>query len=284
MRRERGARLNAIAPGIIVTPLAIDEFNGPRGDLFSTSAATEPVGANLTLSINGEGLDVTWEDNDSVAALQELAKDKPIMVRMSMYGDFEQVGSLSADLPNSDVQTTTQAGDIVLYQGNRIVVFYGSNSWSYTRLGHIEQRSTEELAELMGKLIDKPVGANFGLFPPFYTDFGKNIHIGDNVFINAGCKFQDQGGIYIGDGAFIGHGVVLATLDHDLAPEKRQQLHPAPIHIGKGVWIGANATVCRGVTIGENAVVAAGAVVTRDVPENVIVGGVPAKVIKKIEK
>lgn len=75
------------------------------------------------------------------------------------------------------------------------------------------------------------------------TDFGKNITIGDNVFINSGCKFQDQGGIYIDDGALIGHNVVLATLNHDLNPDKRQQLHPAPIHIGKGVWIGANATI-----------------------------------------
>ena len=124
---------------------------------------------------------------------------------------------------------------------------------------------------------------NFGLFPPFYTDFGKNITIGKNVFINAGCKFQDQGGIFIDDGALIGHGVVLATLNHDLDPAKRQQLHPAPIHIGKNVWIGANATVTQGVTIGDNAVVAAGAVVNKDVEENTIVGGVPARFIKRID-
>ena len=80
----------------------------------------------------------------------------------------------------------------------------------------------------------------------------------------------------------IGHGVVLATLDHDFAPEKRQQLHPAPIHIGKRVWIGANAVVTKGVTIGDNAVVAAGAVVTQDVPADTIVGGVPAKIIRKL--
>ena len=140
----------------------------------------------------------------------------------------------------------------------------------------------DELAKLMTKLIGKPVGEGFGMFPPFYTDFGKNITIGKNVFINAGCKFQDQGGIFIDDGALIGHNTVLATLNHDLDPEKRQQLHPAPIHIGKRVWIGANATVTAGVTIGDNAVVAAGAVVTKDVPENTIVGGVPAKVIRKI--
>ncbi len=142
----------------------------------------------------------------------------------------------------------------------------------------------EELADLFSKLIGKPVGKNFGLFPPFYTDFGKNITIGDQVFINAGCKFQDQGGIVIEDGALIGHGVILATLDHDLDPAKRQQLHPAPIHIGKGVWIGAGAVVTSGVTIGDNAVVAAGAVVNKDVEEGTIVGGVPARFIKRIDQ
>ena len=141
----------------------------------------------------------------------------------------------------------------------------------------------DEIAELFSEIIGKPVGEDFGLFPPFYTDFGKNITIGKNVFINAGCKFQDQGGIFIDDGALIGHGVVLATLNHDLDPAKRQQLHPAPIHIGKNVWIGANATVTQGVTIGDNAVVAAGAVVNKDVEENTIVGGVPARFIKRID-
>ncbi len=140
----------------------------------------------------------------------------------------------------------------------------------------------EELQGLFSELTGKPVDEGFGLFPPFYTDFGKNITIGKNVFINAGCKFQDQGGIYIDDGALIGHGVVLATLNHDMAPEKRQALHPAPIHIGKRVWIGANATICPGVTIGDNAVVAAGAVVVKDVPADTIVGGVPAKIIREI--
>ena len=141
----------------------------------------------------------------------------------------------------------------------------------------------DEIRFIMHDITGRPVPEGFGLFPPFYTDFGKNIVLGKNVFINAGCKFQDQGGIFIDDGALIGHGVVLATLNHDMDPEKRQQLHPAPIRIGKNVWIGANATVTKGVTIGDGAIVAAGAVVNKDVPENTVVGGVPAKVIKKIE-
>jgi len=141
----------------------------------------------------------------------------------------------------------------------------------------------EEIRVLMSRLIGKPVDESFGMFPPFYTDCGKNIIIGKNVFINSGCRFQDQGGIIIGDDALIGHNVVLATLNHGFAPDKRKDLHPAPIVIGNNVWIGANATVLPGVTIGDNAVIAAGAVVTKDVPENAIVAGVPAKIVKYID-
>ena len=142
----------------------------------------------------------------------------------------------------------------------------------------------KELRALFSKLIGRPVDETFGLFPPFYTDCGKNIHIGKNVFINMGCKFQDQGGIYIGDGSLIGHNVVLATLNHAKSPKDRSTMIPAPIHIGKHVWIGANATVLPGVTVGDGAIVAAGAVVTKDVPENTVVGGVPAAIMRHLSK
>jgi acetyltransferase-like isoleucine patch superfamily enzyme len=142
----------------------------------------------------------------------------------------------------------------------------------------------QELRVLFSRLTGRPVDESFGLFPPFYTDCGKNIHVGKNVFINMGCKFQDQGGIFIGDGVLIGHNVVLATLNHAKSPCDRSTMLPAPIHIGKNVWIGANATVLPGVTIGDGAIVAAGAVVNRDVPENTVVGGVPAKVIKHLSE
>ena len=145
---------------------------------------------------------------------------------------------------------------------------------------HTPKEIQKIFSELTGKQVDK----TFGMFPPFYTDCGKNITVGKNVFINSGCRFQDQGGISIGDGTLIGHNVVLATLNHGISPDERHDLFPAPIHIGKNVWIGANATVLPGVTIGDNAVIAAGAVVTKDVPANVVVAGVPAKVIRKTEK
>ncbi len=145
-----------------------------------------------------------------------------------------------------------------------------------------QYHSPKEIIVIMEELTGRKIDENFGLFPPFYTDYGKNIIFGKNVFINAGCKFQDQGGIVIGDRVLIGHNVVLATLNHSQNPKKRANLIPGSIHIGDDVWIGANVTVCPGVSIGNGAIVAAGAVVTKDVPANTIVGGVPAKFIKNI--
>lgn len=141
----------------------------------------------------------------------------------------------------------------------------------------------DELCDLFSRLTGKIVDSSFGLFPPFYTDYGQNISIGKKVFINSGCCFQDQGGIEIGDNVLIGQQVVLATLNHYLQPDKRANMLPSPIKIGNDVWIGAHATILPGITIGDGAVIAAGAVVTKDVPKNTVVAGVPAKIIKIIE-
>ena len=106
----------------------------------------------LTMKMEIAGIPVTvdWEDNASVEALRELCKNGSITIRMSKYGGFEQVGSIGTSLPREDVQTTTSSGDIVLYSGDQIVVFYGSNSWSYTRLGHITDSSGHSMEELLG--------------------------------------------------------------------------------------------------------------------------------------
>lgn len=142
----------------------------------------------------------------------------------------------------------------------------------------------EEIREIMGRLTGRKIDDKFRMFPPFYTDFGKNIKIGRDVFINSCCHFQDQGGIKIGEGTLIGHNVVLATIDHDLAPAMNRKNHYAPIKIGSHVWIGSNATVLSGVTVGDWAVIAAGAVVTRDVPPMTVVGGVPARTLKIVSE
>ncbi len=135
------------------------------------------------------------------------------------------------------------------------------------------------LSEIIGTAIDESTT----IFAPFYTNFGKFITIGKNVFINHACSFLDMGGITIEDGALIGPRVNLVTENHPFDPAERSAMLTKPITIRKKAWVGAGATILPGVTVGENAIVAAGAVVSRDVPDNTIVGGVPAKFIRSIE-
>ena len=131
--------------------LALASCSGGEGQEETSATDKEEIQMNGTLKMKIAGTDVSveWEDNESVEALKELAKDGPVTVQMSMYGGFEQVGYLGTDLPRNDAQTVTQSGDIVLYSGDQIVVFYGSNSWAYTRLGHIMDKSDEEMAKLL---------------------------------------------------------------------------------------------------------------------------------------
>lgn len=139
-----------------------------------------------------------------------------------------------------------------------------------------------EIIAIMSELTGHQIDESFGLFPPFNTDCGKNIHFGKRVFINSGCKFQDQGGIYIGDDVLVGHNCMIATLNHLEDPERRADMVAAPVRIGNKVWIGANVTILPGVTIGDGAILAAGVVVTKDVEPRTIVGGVPARMLKRI--
>ena len=169
--------------------------------------------------------------------------------------------------------------------GSEAMMFMGGLSQEALRITaelNNSYHTPEEIREIMSRLTGRPISDTFFLFPPLYTDCGKNLKIGKYVFINSGCRFQDQGGITIGDGALIGHNVVMATINHGLAPARRGDNFPAPIVLGSNVWIGANATILPGVTIGDNAVVAAGSVVTKDVPANMVVAGVPARVVKSV--
>lgn len=196
---------------------------------------------------------------------------------------------------DTDIYSTEEINDFLirLRQGCRVD---GSSS-CHMLMHYLSQRalritaelnnayhSPDEIRGIISELTGKEMDSSFTIFPPFYTDCGLNIFIGRNVFINSGCHFQDQGGIYINDGALIGSQVVIATINHDLMPEHRSDNLPSPVHIGRNVWIGSHATILPGVSIGDNAVVAAGAVVTKDVEPNSIVGGVPAKVLRMINE
>ncbi len=140
-----------------------------------------------------------------------------------------------------------------------------------------------EIRDLLSQITGSAIDESVAVFTPLYLNYGKNTKIGKNVFINFDCVFLDLGGITIEDGVLIAPRVSLLSEGHPIAPGERQSLVPGHIHIKKNAWIGAGAIILPGVTIGENAVVAAGAVVSKDVPDNHIVGGVPAKIIKSVQ-
>ena len=140
-----------------------------------------------------------------------------------------------------------------------------------------------EIRDLLGQVTGSQIDETTAVFTPLYINYGKHTRIGKNVFINFDCVFLDLGGITIEDGVLIAPNVKLLSEGHPLSPEDRHSLMVGHIHIKENAWIGASATILQGVTVGRNAVVAAGAVVSQDVPDNTVVGGIPAKIIKQIE-
>lgn len=140
----------------------------------------------------------------------------------------------------------------------------------------------EEIRSLLSQITETEIHESVNIFTPLHINYGKHTKIGKNVFINFDCVFLDLGGITIGDDVFIAPKVSLLSEGHPISSEDRHSLNVGPIHIKKNAWIGANATILQGVTIGENAVIAAGSVVSKDVADNTIVGGIPAKILKTI--
>ncbi len=189
---------------------------------------------------------------------------------MEMNEFFEYMGSGKIVIPGSEIQC----------------MFYelAQEALKITMEINNKYHTPEELVELFSKLTGVEVDPSFRLFPPFYSECGKNIRVGKNVFINACCKFQDQGGIRIGDNCLIGHNVTLATLNHDFNPDNRAAIYPKPVRIGNNVWIGSDSTILPGITIGDGAIIGAGSVVTKDVPANTIVAGNPARKMKHIKE
>lgn len=151
------------------------------------------------------------------------------------------------------------------------------------RLNQIPYADTEAVRSAWSELTGQPVDATFRLVPPVRVDHGVNLRVGRNVFINHGCTISDIGGIDIGDDVLIGPNVSLLSSGHPVEPLGRtRRVTAAPIVIGRNVWIGSGAIVLQGVTVGDDSVIAAGAVVSDDVPPATVVGGVPARVIRKL--
>ena len=140
----------------------------------------------------------------------------------------------------------------------------------------------EAVRRLLGQITGSDIDESFRVNLPLFSDFGRHIRIGKGVFINTGAMFTDLGGITLEDNVLIGPRANIISVNHPINPAQRRGVILSPVIIRKNAWIGANATILSGVTVGENAIVAAGAVVSKDMPANTIVGGVPAKIIRHI--
>jgi acetyltransferase-like isoleucine patch superfamily enzyme len=193
------------------------------------------------------------------------ARFEEVAIRMSDYGDFRKI-------PVRTDRSRAFAADV-----ERAMAITA-------RLNRLTYADQDEVRALFEDLTRRKVGEHFRLIPPFFTDCGERIAIGDRVFINQNCTFYSLADIRIGDDVLIGPNVSLITSGHPVAPsERRAFLIGKPIVIERGVWIAAGATIIGGVTVGENSVVAAGSVVTQDVPPNCLAAGNPATVIRSIE-
>lgn len=143
-------------------------------------------------------------------------------------------------------------------------------------------KTPEEVRNILTNITGKEIDSSVQVLTPFNTDFGVNIRLGKDIFINKSCMFVDLGGIELEDNVLIGPDVKILSVNHSLDPKNRRGVILRSVKIKRNVWLGAGVTVCPGVTIGENSVVGAGSVVTKDVPDNTVYAGVPAKFIKNI--
>jgi acetyltransferase-like isoleucine patch superfamily enzyme len=185
----------------------------------------------------------------------------------------------------TDIFTRDKAGDTIRLDDPDYPVLFKVIQKAIRTTAKLNNLVTDDLQVInavFSELIGKEVDDTFFVIPPFYSDFGENISVGKNVFVNHACTFMDRGGITLEDNVLIGPKVNLITTNHPINPAQRRTTISQPIIIKKGAWIGAGATILPGVTVGENSIVAAGAVVSKDVADNVIVGGIPAKIIKNI--
>ena len=182
------------------------------------------------------------------------------------------------------IRELMKAGTPMMWGSDLMPAFYeyGQEALKITMELNTKYNPPEKVRELFSKLTASEIDESCMILPPFYTEFGKNITLGKKVFINACCRFQDNGGIEIGDETMIGSNVTIVTLNHDINPKTRINANPKPVKIGKNVWIGSDCTILPGITIGNNSIIGAGSVVTKNVPDNVVVAGNPAKLIKEI--
>lgn len=188
-------------------------------------------------------------------------------------------------MKNMNILERMRAGELILESDPEYPLLYAEFEKSMNLVAQLNcgYHTPGEIRELLSELWGQPLDATVRMFLPFHTAFGKLTKVGKGVFINFGCTFLDRGGITLEDDVFIGPNVQLVTENHPEQPAIRRNVYTQPIVVKRGAWIGAGAIILPGVTIGEHSIVGAGSVVTKDVGDNMIVAGNPARVIRKIE-
>ena len=184
-----------------------------------------------------------------------------------------------------DIIERMRAGELILEKDPDYPSLYAEFEKTMKLVAQLNNgyHKPEEIRELLSRIWGQTVDESVRMFPPFHTAFGKLTRVGKDVFINFGCTFLDRGGISLEDNAFISPNVQIITENHPEQPSMRRNVYTKPVVIRRGAWIGASAVILPGVTVGENAIVGAGAIVTKDVPDNTIVAGNPARVIREIK-
>ncbi len=189
------------------------------------------------------------------------------------------------NLDNMDIFERMLSGGLIANDDPEMVKVWEVVSQTIKLSSVLNTSSTiDEIRDRLNEIIGKEIDKSTTIFVPFHTNFGRHIKIGKNVFINHACSFLDLGGITIEDDVLIGPRVSLITENHPINPSQRKSLVLNSILIKRNAWIGAGATILPGITVGENSIIAAGAVVNKNVPDNTIVGGIPAKAIKSISE
>lgn len=184
-----------------------------------------------------------------------------------------------------DIIERMKAGELILETDPDYPFLYAEFEKTMNLVAQLNNgyHKPEEIRELLSRIWGQAIDESVRMFPPFHTAFGKLTKVGKGVFINFGCTFLDRGGISLKDNVFIGPNVQIITENHPEQPSVRRNVYTKPVVIKRGAWIGASAVILPGVTIGENAIVGAGAIVTKDVPDNTIVAGNPARIIREIK-
>jgi acetyltransferase-like isoleucine patch superfamily enzyme len=194
------------------------------------------------------------------------------------YFHFDKLKNQSKNI----FQRMLEGGEIPFSDPEYPKIFEKVSKTIELSVGLNSAKNIDEIRTVLSEILGKEIDSSTTIFTPFYTNFGRHIKLGKNVFINHACTFLDLGGINIEDDVLIGPKVNLITENHPTAPSDRKKLLLKGINVKQNAWIGAGSIILPGVTIGENSVVAAGSVVTKDVPANTVVAGVPAKIIKEI--